>query len=136
LRFIPELKGKLNGLAVRVPLMNGSLTDCVFEVNRPVTVDEVNAALKAASESGPLKGILGYETMPLVSTDYTNDTRSSIIDALSTQVIDGTMVKIYAWVRVRCGCCATATAANTGVAMISVVSTLVLLTKCLPPRNY
>jgi glyceraldehyde 3-phosphate dehydrogenase len=94
----PELKGKLNGLAVRVPLTNGSLTDCVFEVNRPVTVDEVNAALKAASESGPLKGILGYETMPLVSTDYTNDTRSSIIDALSTQVIDGTMVKIYAWV--------------------------------------
>ena len=95
----PELKGKLNGLAVRVPLTNGSLTDCVFEVNRPVTVEEVNAALKAASESGPLKGILGYETQPLVSTDYTNDTRSSIIDALSTQVIDGTMVKIYAWVR-------------------------------------
>jgi glyceraldehyde 3-phosphate dehydrogenase len=95
----PELKGKLNGLAVRVPLTNGSLTDCVFEVNRPVTVEEVNAALKAASESGPLKGILGYEIQPLVSTDYTNDTRSSIIDALSTQVIDGTMVKIYAWVR-------------------------------------
>jgi len=95
----PELKGKLNGLAVRVPLMNGSLTDCVFEVNRPVSVDEVNASLKAATESGTLKGILGYETMPLVSTDYNNDTRSSIIDALSTQVIDGTMVKIYAWVR-------------------------------------
>lgn len=95
----PELKGKLNGLAVRVPLTNGSLTDCVFEVDRPVTVEEVNAALKAASESGPLKGILGYEIQPLVSTDYTNDTRSSIIDALSTQVIDGTMVKIYAWVR-------------------------------------
>jgi len=93
----PELKGKLNGLAVRVPLTNGSLTDCVFEVKRPVTVEEVNAALKAASESGPLKGILGFEPKPLVSTDYTNDTRSSIIDALSTQVIDGTMVKIYAW---------------------------------------
>ena len=83
--------------AVRVPLTNGSLTDCVFEVKRPVTVEEVNAALKAASESGPLKGILGFETKPLVSTDYTNDTRSSIIDAMSTQVIDGTMVKIYAW---------------------------------------
>lgn len=93
----PHLKGKLNGLAVRVPLLNASLTDCVFEVKRPVTVEEVNAALKSASEIGPLKGILGYETMPLVSTDYTNDTRSSIIDSLSTQVIDGTMVKIYAW---------------------------------------
>jgi glyceraldehyde 3-phosphate dehydrogenase len=95
----PELKGKLNGLAVRVPLTNGSLTDCVFEVNKTVTREEVNAALKAASESGPLKGILGYETQPLVSTDYTNETRSSVIDALSTQVIDGTMIKIYAWVR-------------------------------------
>lgn len=93
----PELKGKLNGLAVRVPLTNASLTDCVFEVKRSVTKEEVNAALKAASESGPLKGILGFETKPLVSTDYTNDTRSSIIDAASTQVIDGTMVKIYAW---------------------------------------
>lgn len=93
----PELKGKLNGLAVRVPLLNASLTDCVFEVEKPVTKEEVNAALKAASESGPLKGILGYEEKPLVSTDYTNDTRSSIIDALSTQVIDGTLVKIYAW---------------------------------------
>ena len=87
----------MNGLAVRVPLLNGSLTDCVFEVKRPVTVEEVNAALKDASERGPLKGILGYETKPLVSSDYTSDTRSSIVDALSTQVIDGTMVKIYAW---------------------------------------
>lgn len=93
----PELKGKLNGLAVRVPLLNGSITDCVFEVKKTVTKEEVNAALKAASESGPLKGILGYETKPLVSADYTNDTRSSIIDALSTQVIDGTLIKIYAW---------------------------------------
>lgn len=99
----PELKGKLNGLAVRVPLLNASLTDCVFEVEKPTTVEEVNAALKAATESGPLKGILGYETNPLVSTDYTNDTRSSIIDALSTQVIDGTMVKIYAWYDNECG---------------------------------
>jgi glyceraldehyde 3-phosphate dehydrogenase len=93
----PELKGKLNGLAVRVPLLNGSLTDCVFEVKKSVTVEEVNEALKKASENGPLKGILGYETKPLVSTDYTNETRSSVIDALSTQVIDGTMIKIYAW---------------------------------------
>mmetsp|Transcript_36134 Transcript_36134/g.52972 ORF Transcript_36134/g.52972 Transcript_36134/m.52972 type:complete len:352 (+) Transcript_36134:67-1122(+) len=93
----PDLKGKLNGLAVRVPLLNASITDCVFEVETPTTAEEVNAALKAASESGPLKGILGYSEEPLVSTDYNNDTRSSIIDALSTQVIDGTMVKIYAW---------------------------------------
>lgn len=99
----PELKGKLNGLAVRVPLLNASLTDCVFEVETPTTVEEVNAALKEASESGPLKGILGYETRPLVSTDYTNDVRSSIIDAPSTQVIDGTMVKIYAWYDNECG---------------------------------
>jgi glyceraldehyde 3-phosphate dehydrogenase len=93
----PELKGKLNGLAVRVPLLNGSITDCVFEVKQTVTAEQVNEALKKASESGPLKGILGYETKPLVSTDYTNDTCSSIIDALSTQVIDGTMIKLYAW---------------------------------------
>ena len=93
----PELKGKLNGLAVRVPLTNASLTDCVFEVNMAVTVKQVNDALKAASESGPLKGILGFETASLVSTDYTNDTRSAIIDAESTQVIDGSMIKIYAW---------------------------------------
>lgn len=93
----PELKGKLNGLAVRVPLLNASITDCVFEVSKETSVEEVNAALEAASKEGPLKGILGFETKPLVSTDYTNDTRSSIIDALSTQVIDKTMVKIYAW---------------------------------------
>ena len=101
----PELKGKLNGLAIRVPLLNASITDCAFEIEKEggVTVEEVNAALKKASEEGPLKGILGYETKPLVSTDYTNDTRSSIIDALSTQVIDGTMVKIYAWYDNECG---------------------------------
>jgi len=93
----PELKGKLNGLAIRVPLLNASITDCVFEVEKPTTREEVNAALKKASLEGPLMGILGFEENPLVSTDYTNDVRSSIIDALSTQVIDGTMVKIYAW---------------------------------------
>ena len=92
----PELKGKLHGLAVRVPLLNASLTDCVFEVARPTTVEEVNALLKAAA-SGPLHGILGYEELPLVSVDYKDDTRSAIIDALSTSVVDGTSVKILAW---------------------------------------
>ena len=92
----PELTGKLNGHAVRVPLLNASITDCVFEVERPTTADEVNALFKAASE-GPLKGILGYEERPLVSADYTNDQRSSIIDAPSTLVVNGTQVKVYAW---------------------------------------
>ncbi len=92
----PELKGKLNGLAVRVPLLNASLTDCVFEVARPTTVDEVNALLRRAAE-GPLKGILGYEERPLVSVDYKDDPRSAIIDALSTMVVDATSVKILAW---------------------------------------
>ena len=92
----PELKGKLNGLAVRVPLLNASLTDCVFEVARPTTVEEVNALMKAAAD-GPLAGILGYETRPLVSVDYKDDPRSAIIDALSTMVVDGTSVKILAW---------------------------------------
>jgi glyceraldehyde 3-phosphate dehydrogenase len=93
----PELLGRLNGHAVRVPLLTGSLTDCVFQVKRQTTVAEVNALLRAASESGPLKGILGYEERPLVSVDYKGDPRSSIIDALSTMVVDGTLVKIYAW---------------------------------------
>ena len=92
----PELKGRLNGHAVRVPLLNASLTDCVFEVARETTVEEVNGLFRAASE-GVLRGILGYEERPLVSTDYVNDPRSSIIDAASTMVIAGTQVKIYAW---------------------------------------
>jgi glyceraldehyde 3-phosphate dehydrogenase len=92
----PELKGKLNGLAVRVPLLNASLTDCVFEVERPTTVEEVNQLLKTAAD-GSLQGILGYETRPLVSVDYKDDPRSSIIDALSTLVVDDTQVKILAW---------------------------------------
>ena len=92
----PELNGKLNGHAVRVPLLNASLTDCVFEVQRETTAEEVNAMFKEASE-GALKGILGYETRPLVSADYTNDPRSSIIDAPSTMVVNGTQVKVYAW---------------------------------------
>ena len=92
----PELTGRLNGHAVRVPLLNASLTDCVFEVERPTTVEEVNALFKAAAQ-GPLAGILGYEERPLVSADYTNDTRSSILDAPSTMVVNGTQVKLYAW---------------------------------------
>ncbi|SMX22261.1 ArsJ-associated glyceraldehyde-3-phosphate dehydrogenase [Boseongicola aestuarii] len=92
----PELKGRLNGLAVRVPLLNASLTDCVFEVERSTSAEEVNAFFKKWAD-GPLKGILGYEDRPLVSADYVNDPRSSIVDAQSTMVINGTQVKIYAW---------------------------------------
>lgn len=92
----PELKGKLNGMAVRVPLLNASITDCVFEVARPTSADEVNALFKAAA-SGPLAGILGYEERPLVSVDFRSDPRSSIVDALSTMVVDGTQVKVIAW---------------------------------------
>ena len=92
----PELKGKLNGHAVRAPVLNASLTDCVFELQRETTADEVNALFKAAAE-GPLAGILGYEERPLVSVDYARDTRSSIVDALSTMVTDGTLLKVYAW---------------------------------------
>lgn len=95
-KIFPELTGKLNGHAVRVPLLNASLTDFVFEAARPVTAEEVNGYFKEASE-GELKGILGYEERPLVSVDYVNDPRSSIVDALSTLVTDGTQVKIYAW---------------------------------------
>jgi glyceraldehyde 3-phosphate dehydrogenase len=93
----PELLGKLNGHAVRVPLLTGSLTDCVFQMKRDTTVEEVNALLKAASESGPLKGILGYEERPLVSIDYKGSPLSATVDALSTMVVNGRMVKIYAW---------------------------------------
>ncbi len=95
-KIFPELDGKLNGHAVRVPLLNASLTDLVIEAARPVTVNEVNELFKEASE-GALKGILGYEERPLVSIDYVNDPRSSIIDALSTMVIDGTQIKLYVW---------------------------------------
>jgi len=92
----PELKGKLNGMAVRVPLLNASLTDCVFEVARDTTVDEVNELFRDAAE-GPLAGILRVEEKPLVSTDFVDDPHSSIVDALSTMVVDGSQVKIYAW---------------------------------------
>jgi glyceraldehyde 3-phosphate dehydrogenase len=92
----PELKGKLNGHAVRAPVLNASLTDCVFELQRATTAEEVNGLFKAAA-AGPLAGILGYEERPLVSADYARDTRSSIVDAPSTMVTDGTLLKVYAW---------------------------------------
>jgi len=92
----PELAGRLNGHAVRVPLLNASLTDCVFEVARETTVEEVNALFRAAA-GGDLAGILGYEERPLVSADYTNDTRSAVVDAPMTMVVGGTQVKVYAW---------------------------------------
>lgn len=95
-KIFPELEGKLNGHAVRVPLLNASLTDFVFEAKRPVTIEEINGYFKEAA-NGYLNGILGYEELPLVSIDYVNDPRSSIIDALSTMVINNTQVKIYAW---------------------------------------
>jgi glyceraldehyde 3-phosphate dehydrogenase len=92
----PELRGKLNGHAVRAPVLNASLTDCVFELNRVTSEAEVNEMFAAAA-AGPLAGILGFETRPLVSADYCNDTRSSIVDAPSTMVTDGTLLKVYAW---------------------------------------
>ena len=95
-RIFPELQGRLNGHAVRVPLLNASLTDFVFEAARPVTAEEVNQYFREAADSD-LSGILGYEERPLVSADYRNDPRSSIVDALSTMVINDTQVKIYAW---------------------------------------
>ncbi|WP_114416968.1 ArsJ-associated glyceraldehyde-3-phosphate dehydrogenase [Marinospirillum perlucidum] len=94
--IFPELQGRLNGHAVRVPLANASLTDCVFEVEKATSAEEVNRLLKEAAE-GELKNILGYEEKPLVSVDYRGDPRSTIVDALSTLVINDTQVKIYAW---------------------------------------
>ncbi|MGB0941218.1 MAG: ArsJ-associated glyceraldehyde-3-phosphate dehydrogenase [Marinomonas sp.] len=94
--IFPELKGKLNGHAVRIPLANASLTDCVFEVNKATSQAEVNQLIKAAAE-GELKGILGYEEKPLVSVDYKGDPRSGIVDALSTMVVNDTQVKVYVW---------------------------------------
>ncbi|MEQ9798999.1 MAG: ArsJ-associated glyceraldehyde-3-phosphate dehydrogenase [Salinisphaeraceae bacterium] len=92
----PELAGRLNGHAVRVPLLNASLTDCVFELARPTTVEEVNGLFRRWAE-GPLDGILGFEARPLVSADFVNDSRSAIVDGPSTMVVDGTQVKVFAW---------------------------------------
>jgi glyceraldehyde 3-phosphate dehydrogenase len=95
-KIFPELTGRLNGLAVRVPLLNASLTDFVFEAQRKTTIEEVNALFQAAAQ-GPLEGILGYEERPLVSMDFKDDPRSGIVDAPSTMVIGGTQVKVLAW---------------------------------------
>ena len=92
----PDLNGRLNGHAVRVPLLNASLTDCVFELKRPTTVGEVNQLFETYA-NGSLQGILGFERRPLVSTDYVNDPRSAIIDGISTMVVNDTQVKVYAW---------------------------------------
>lgn len=94
--IFPDLKGRLNGHAVRIPLANASLTDMVFELERSTTIDEVNALFKDAAEN-ELNGVLGYEERPLVSIDYRTDPRSSIVDALSTMVVNDTQLKIYAW---------------------------------------
>jgi glyceraldehyde-3-phosphate dehydrogenase (arsenate-transferring) len=96
-RIIPELEGKLDSIAVRVPVMNASLIDCVFQVARDTTVEEVNGLLDAAAAEGPLVGILGSESRPLVSSDYAGDPRSSIVDSLSTRVTDKRLVKVLAW---------------------------------------
>ncbi len=95
--IIPELAGKLDSIAVRAPVLNASITDCVFQVERDTTTEEVNALLERASTSERLRGILGYETRPLVSADYARDPRSGIVDALSTRVTDKRLVKVLAW---------------------------------------
>mgnify|MGYP000695552528 CR=1 FL=1 len=94
--IFPELKGRLNGHAVRVPLANASITDCAFELNRETTPEEINQLMAKAAE-GELKGILGYEERPLVSVDYKTDPRSVIVDALSTMVVNGSHLKMYLW---------------------------------------
>ncbi|WP_435947885.1 type I glyceraldehyde-3-phosphate dehydrogenase [Dryocola sp. BD586] len=96
-KVIPELEGRLTGYSLRVPVPVVSIVDLTVTLKREVTADEVNAAFRKASESGPLKGILGYSEEPLVSSDYQGDARSSIIDGLSTLVIGGNLVKILAW---------------------------------------
>lgn len=96
-RIVPELLGKLDSLAVRVPVLNASLVDCVFEMAREVAAEEINEVLCEASQSGPLEGVLGYERRPLVSVDFAGDARSGIVDARSTRVIDGRLAKILAW---------------------------------------
>ncbi|HEY9515909.1 MAG TPA: type I glyceraldehyde-3-phosphate dehydrogenase [Gemmatimonadaceae bacterium] len=94
---IPEVKGKLDGISIRVPTPDVSFTDLVVEVERPTSIDEVNAAFRAASQSGPLAGFLAYSDEPLVSVDYIGNPHSCILDARSTNVIDGTLVKVCGW---------------------------------------
>ncbi len=95
--IVPELKGRLDSIAVRAPVLNASITDCAFQMARATTVEEVNALLLAASQRGPLVGVLGYEKRPLVSSDFARDPRSGIVDSLCTRVVDGSMVKVMAW---------------------------------------
>lgn len=95
-KVLPKLKGKLNGFALRVPTPTVSITDLVCEISKPTTVEELNAKLKKASEN-ELKGVLGYSEEPLVSVDYKGDDRSSIVDALSTMVLEDNMIKVVAW---------------------------------------
>ncbi len=96
-KVIPEVEGKIDGMSLRVPTPTGSITDLVVEVEKNTTAEEVNAALKAASESDVMKGILGFEERPLVLSDYVGDPRSSIVDAQMTTVMGGNMVKVLAW---------------------------------------
>jgi len=95
--IVPELQGRLDSIAVRAPVLNASLTDCALQMVRPTTVAEVNGLLHAASRRAPLQGILGYETRPLVSSDFAHDPRSAIVDSLCTRVVDGSLVKVMAW---------------------------------------
>lgn len=95
--MIPEVKGKIDGIALRVPTADVSLVDLTCIVEKPTSVAEVNAAFQAAAESGPLKGVLAVSDEPLVSVDYTGNLASSTIDMLSTQVLDGTMVHVSSW---------------------------------------
>jgi glyceraldehyde 3-phosphate dehydrogenase len=94
---LPELAGKLDGFSMRVPTINVSVVDLTFRASRATTIEEVNAVVKAASEAGPLKGILGYNDEPLVSIDFNHDPRSSIFDSGLTKVMEGNMVKVLSW---------------------------------------
>jgi glyceraldehyde 3-phosphate dehydrogenase len=95
--IVPELKGRLDSVAVRAPVLNASITDCSFAMARQTSVEEVNGLLASAASKGPLQGILGYETRPLVSSDFARDPRSGIVDALSTRVVEGRLVKVLVW---------------------------------------
>jgi glyceraldehyde 3-phosphate dehydrogenase len=95
--IVPELAGKLDSIAVRAPVLNASITDCAFQMTRDTTVAEVNELLERAATTPPLRGILGFERRPLVSSDYARDPRSAIVDALSTRVVDHRLVKVLAW---------------------------------------
>jgi glyceraldehyde 3-phosphate dehydrogenase len=94
---IPELNGKLNGFAIRAPVPTGSVVDLTIEAERETSVEEINGALKAASESGPLHGLMLYTEDPIVSSDIVKNPASSIVDSALTVVMDGTMVKVVAW---------------------------------------